>query len=308
MINRELIRIKAVQLVYADIMNGSRDMEDIVREMEESLDQAYHLYHHMLNLICEVTDYATQQYEIACSQAREMGRKVLPSDRFVANSFASQLESNRKLETFTLNHKELRWTDHEDVVHSIYDQIVNSPEYEAYMAADTCDYKADRELWRALYKRYIADNDMVDEALEEWSIYWNCDRYVIDTFVLKTIKRFEEGNADKQPLMEQYKNSDDHTFGRDLLVNTLRDTKSNEALIKAHVRGWDFNRLAKMDVAIMLTALAEIANFPNIAVNVSLNEYINIAKLYCPPKSVKFINGALDSIVKDLRAKGELLK
>ena len=58
----------------------------------------------------------------------------------------------------------------------------------------------------------------------------------------------------------------------------------------------------------MLTALAEIANFPNIAVNVSLNEYINIAKLYCPPKSVKFINGTLDSIVKDLRAKGELLK
>lgn len=308
MINRELIRIKAVQLVYADLLNEGKNLEDIVKEMELSLAQAYHLYHHMLNLICEVTDYAAQQYEIACQQAQDRGMKKLPSDKFVENRFALQLESNSKLEAFTHDHKELRWTDHEDVVHNIYDAIVNSPEYEAYMADTTSSYEADRELWRALYKHYIADNDMVDDALEEWSIYWNCDRFVIDTFVLKTIKRFDSENGDKQPLMEQYNNNGDHSFGRELLVQTLRNIESNRELITAHIRNWDFSRLAKMDVAIMLTALGEITNMPDIAVNVSLNEYINIAKLYCAPKSVKFINGTLDSIVKDLRAQGKLLK
>lgn len=308
MINRELIRIKAVQLVYANLVNGGKDLDDALKEMDESLSQAYYLYHHMLNLICEVTDYAEQQYEITCAQMLERGRKDLPSDRFITNRFAMQLESNRKLETFTLNHKDLQWTDHEDVVHSIYNQIVGSTEYEAYMAQPDCTYDDDREIWRVAYKKFILNNDLIDEALEEWSIYWNCDRYVIDTFVLKTIKRFDEANGDKQPLLEQYNNSDDHRFGHDLLLQTLRGREQYEQLIADHIRNWDFSRLAKMDVAVMLTAIAEILKFPNISVNVSLNEYINIAKLYCALKSVKFVNGTLDSIVKDLREQGKLMK
>ena len=309
MINRELIRIKAVQLVYANLVNGGKDLDDVLKEMDESLAQAYYLYHHMLNLICEVTDYADRQYEITCQQLLERNRRAkLPSDRFVRNRFVSQLESNRKLETFTLNHKDLQWTDHEDVVHNIYNLIVASPEYEAYMASDDDSYEADREFWRTAYKKFILDNDMVDEALEEWSIYWNCDRYVIDTFVLKTIKRFEEANGDKQPLLEQYNNDDDHRFGTDLLLRALSDREANQQLITDHIRNWDFDRLAKMDVAVMLTALAEITRFPEISVNVSLNEYINIAKLYCAIKSVRFINGTLDSIVRELRAQGKLLK
>ena len=308
MINRELIRIKAVQLVYANLVNGGKDLDDALKEMDESLSQAYYLYHHMLNLICEVTDYAEQQYEITCAQMLERGRKDLPSDRFITNRFAMQLESNRKLETFTLNHKDLQWTDHEDVVHNIYNQIVESADYEAYMALPECTYNDDREIWRVAYKKFILNNDLIDEALEEWSIYWNCDRYVIDTFVLKTIRRFDEANGDKQPLLEQYNNSDDHRFGRDLLLQTLRGREQYEQFIADHIRNWDFNRLAKMDVAVMMTAIAEILKFPNISVNVSLNEYINIAKLYCALKSVKFVNGILDSIVKDLREQGKLMK
>lgn len=151
MINRELIRIKAVQLVYANLVNGGKDLEDAVKEMEESLTEAYSMYHHMLNLICEITDYAAQQYEITCAQLLDRGRRELPNDRFINNRFAMQLENNRKLETFMLDHKDLRWTYHEDVVHAIYDMIVESPEYELYMESETDSYEADREFWRTAY-------------------------------------------------------------------------------------------------------------------------------------------------------------
>lgn len=309
MINRELIRIKTVQLVYSNLVDGSKDMVDLLAELEQSLSEAYDLYHHLLNLICEVTDYAEQQYEISCAQLLERNHHAkLPSDRFVNNRFAMQLESNRKLETFTLNHKNLQWIDHEDVVHCIYDQIVESPEYEAYIANPDDSYETDRNFWRTAYKKYVFNNDLIDDALEEWSIYWNCDRYIIDTFVLKTIKRFDEANGDKQPLLEQYNNSDDHAFGRELLSKTLLGKEENTQLITSHIRNWDFTRLAKMDVAVMLTALAEIEGFPNIGVNVSLNEYINIAKFYCAQKNVRFINATLDSIVKDLRSQLKLMK
>lgn len=297
-----------MQLVYANLVNGGKDLEDAVKEMEESLTEAYSMYHHMLNLICEITDYAAQQYEITCAQLLDRGRRELPNDRFINNRFALQLENNRKLETFMLDHKDLRWTDHEDVVHAIYDMIVESPEYELYMESETDSYEADREFWRTAYKKYIINNDLIDDALEEWSIYWNCDRYVIDTFVLKTIRRFDEANGEQQPLLEQYHNADDHRFGRDLLVLSLRGREDYETLIGKHIRNWDFSRLAKMDVAVMITALAEIVNYESISVNISLNEYLNIAKTYCDLKNVKFINATLDSIVNDLRREGKILK
>ena len=68
------------------------------------------------------------------------------------------------------------------------------------------------------------------------------------------------------------------------------------------------NRVAVMDVVIMQIALAEILSFPNIPINVSLNEYVEIAKLYSTPKSGAFINGTLDGIVNQLKKENKLTK
>ena len=308
MINRELIRIKTIQLVYANTTNGGKDMEDIIKEMEESLSLAGDLYHHMLNLICDITDYAAQRYEMVCAHLLERGVKSLPSDRFVANRFATQLQNNKRLEIFAQTNKKLRWTNHEDVVHTVYDQIVNSKEYRAYMDSEEDSYEADRDIWRVFYKKFIYQNEIIDEALEDWSIYWNDDRFVIDTFVMKTIKRFEEANGDDQPLLTSNNIDAERKFGRDLLVKTIAFRKDYEELIKTHIRNWDFSRLVTMDVVVMITALSEILNFPGISVNVSLNEYIGIARIYCAPKNANFINATLDSIVRDLKEGGKIFK
>lgn len=308
MINRELIRVKTVQLVYANIVNNGKDLEEIIKEMEESLTAAYELYHHMLALICDITDYAAQRYELICSHLQERGITNLPSSRFIDNKFANQLQDNAQLERFLNNHKKLRWTTHEDVVHAIYKHITDSKEYEEYMDAPATDYEADRNLWRKLYKNYIYQNELVDEALEDSNIFWNDDRYIIDTFVMKTIKRFSEENGVDQPLLEEYNSNEDHKFGRDLLARALNKRSEYEALIRQHIRNWDFSRQANIDIAILTTALAEIMTYPGIALNVSFNEYINIAKMYGAPKSANFINATLDSIVRDLKAEGKLLK
>lgn len=60
------------------------------------------------------------------------------------------------------------------------------------MASSDKSYEADRELWRKLYKTFVFNNDSLDQVLEDQSLYWNDDKEIVDTFVLKTIKRFEE--------------------------------------------------------------------------------------------------------------------
>ena len=73
-------------------------------------------------------------------------------------------------------------------------------------------------------------------------------------------------------------------------------------------KNWDLDRIAFMDLIIMQIALAEILSFPNIPVSVSINEYVDIAKLYSTPKSGAFINGTLDGIVNQLKKDNKLLK
>ena len=79
-------------------------------------------------------------------------------------------------------------------------------------------------------------------------------------------------------------------------------------LMMENTRNWNLDRVAFMDLIIMQIALAEILSFPNIPVSVSLNEYVELAKLYSTPKSPGFINGMLDAIVNQLKKEGKLTK
>jgi N utilization substance protein B len=71
---------------------------------------------------------------------------------------------------------------------------------------------------------------------------------------------------------------------------------------------WDFSRLAYMDVVIMQIAIAEMMTFPSIPVSVTINEFVEIAKLYSTPRSGGYINGMLDAIARHLIATRRLLK
>ena len=79
-------------------------------------------------------------------------------------------------------------------------------------------------------------------------------------------------------------------------------------LISSTTRKWEFKRIALMDRIILQLGLAEITTFPNIPLSVSINEYVEIAKMYSTPKSDKYINATLDTIAKKLMEEGKLVK
>ena len=81
-----------------------------------------------------------------------------------------------------------------------------------------------------------------------------------------------------------------------------------EQLIDSHLKGWEADRIAYMDRIILEVALAEIIEFPDIAITVSLNEYIELAKEYSGDKSYMFINGILTEILRDLKNEGDVLQ
>ena len=307
MINRVLIHLKIVQIVYAYYQNGGKNLDTAEKELFFSLSKAYDLYNYLLLLMVEVTKQANKRLNAAKNKLVPTKEELFPNTKFVENRFIAQLEVNKQLLEFSNNQKKT-WENEADFVKTLCDKILESDIYKEYMASSESSYEADRELWRKLYKTFIFNNEELDILLEDQSLYWNDDKEIVDTFVLKTIKRFDEKNGANQPLLPEFKDDEDQEFARRLFRRAILNCDYYRHLISENTRNWDLDRVAFMDVVIMQCALAEILSFPNIPVSVSLNEYVDIAKVYSTAKSGSFVNGTLDGIVKELKKEGKLSK
>ncbi len=307
MINRVLIRLKIIQIVYAYYQNGSKNLDSAEKELFFSFSKAYDLYNYLLMLMVALTDYARKRIDIGKAKMAPTPGEMHPNMKFVDNKFIVQLEGNKQLMDYMANQKR-SWSGDEDFVKELYGKIQASDIYQEYMASPETSYETDRELWRKLYKTFISHNEDLDGLLEDQSLYWNDDKDIIDTFVLKTIKRFDEKNGANQELLPDFKDDEDREFARRLFRRAILNSDYYRHLINENIRNWELERVAFMDVVIMQCALAEILSFPNIPVSVSLNEYVDLAKVYSTLKSGSFVNGTLDGIVKVLKKEGKLMK
>lgn len=306
MINRELIRLKIVQIIYAYYQNGNKNIDATEKELFFSLSKAYDLYNYLLLLMVEISHLAALRVEVL-EKKSERTKIEKPNRKFADNRFIAQLESNKMLQDFNQNQKKI-WNLNDSFIRTTLDDIEDSDIYKEYMESPENSYEEDREIWRKIYKNILSYNDELDAFLEEQSLYWNDDKEIVDTFVLKSIKRFEEKNGSKQELLKEYKDEEDKEFARRLLRKAILNCDYYMHLIGDQARNWDLNRLAFMDVIIMQIALAEMLTFPNIPIQVTINEYVDIAKLYSTPKSGGYVNAILDNIAKKLQAEGKLFK
>lgn len=322
MVNRTIIRLKVVQLLYEHYQANRQSAQQTLKDLLKSLDQAHELYMHLLLLIVAVTRTAQDEADKREELAR-VAHSQDPIDRRLAdNLFAAQLAENEQLVAFREKHAD-SWALDRAYLRLLLADIEHSPAYAAHKQQATTDYESDRELWRKLYKQVIIPDTRIDDILEDTALFWNDDRPTIDTFVLKTIRQFDPANGASQPLQPQFRTPgtddedpagpagaepEDKRFAVDLLKQALEREDEVRALIRESVHGWDFERLALMDLVTMQAALTEILTFPLIPVSVTINEYVEIAKCYSTPRSPGYVNGILDAIARRLFEDGTINK
>ncbi|MDR1679033.1 MAG: transcription antitermination factor NusB [Prevotellaceae bacterium] len=307
MINRILVRIKSVQLLYAYLKNPSKSADTAEKELFHSLQQTYNLYHLLLLLVTDITFYAEKRLDAAKHKLFPTPEDLNPNTRFIHNAFASELARNEQFNVYIKENK-LSWNAESTTIKKLYENIVESPEYVEYMTAPSTSFAIDREFWRKIFKRYIITSEELEAALEEQSIYWNDDFEIVVSFVLKTIKNFEENSVSTKAILPMFRDADDREFASKLFRISILKGQEYRELIESNIRNWDLDRVAFMDIVIMQLALTEIMNFPSIPVSVTLNEYIEIAKNYSTDRSSTFINGVLDNIVNQLKSENKFVK
>lgn len=307
MINRVLLRIKILQIIYAFYKGDSPSVALAEKELFHSVEKTYELYFHLLQLAVEVTNYASNKIDARKNKLRPSDDDLNPNTRFVDNSFVTQLSKNVQLQNYIKENK-ISWDNNQDTVKTVYELVAASDSYVEYMSAEKADYAADKDIWRKIYKKIILQSEEFSDSIEDQSIYWTDDLEIVISFIIKTIKKFDLVNGVDQPLLPMFKDEEDAEFAGKLLKNSLEKEKEYRKMIDSHTNNWELDRIAFMDIIIMQTALAEIMTFPTIPVNVTLNEYIEISKNYSTDRSATFINGVLDNIVKELKAENKLIK
>ena len=305
MINRALIRLKVVQLVYAYYQNEGKTTEVALKELDYSLDKSYDLYRSLLSLLVELRRFAQHKADVRASNKLniEMGNGAALAN----NKFLIQLEQNHILAAWSEKQK-TTWGNEDKFLKRLYESFTSDDAFIAYIDKGDNSYEADRELIRRLYKLHIQGNEAFDSILEEQSLYWNDDKEIVDSFVIKTIKRFDPANGEDQELLPAYADKEDQTFASTLFATTIDRCEEIRDMMRNSTRNWDFSRMALMDIIIIQIALAEVLAFPSIPLSVTFSEYIDIAKYYSTPRSSGYVHGMLDNIVKQLKEQGIIVK
>lgn len=294
---------------FVNILSSQGHLPEALKWLGKSMDAARELYFRFLLLPVELTEMREKDIDENRHKYIVTEEDINPNMRFVENQFVTALKANDDFNNYVTSHK-LSWLpEDETILRSLLRAIMESELYKDYMEFPVTDMHLDCEFWRNVFKHIIFDNTGFLETLEDKSVFWNDDLETIGTFLLKTIKRFDDKDS-QQAIMPMYKDEEDACFGRELFTAVIRNKSDYKEYIDMFVNkeSWDSDRLAFMDVVILQTALAEILNFPKIPTTVSINEYIEIAKSYSTPKSGQFVHGLLGAIIAKLREEGKLTK
>ena len=260
----------------------------------------------MMLLIVDVADYAESRIELAKQKHLATYEDLNPNTRFVDNRLIAQWRASGRINDFAAK-RGLGWAQYPELIKTLYNNLVASDYYQAYMSAEKATFRDDVRLVEQFYTREIENLEMIEDILDEQSILWNDDLGFALVMVLRTLSNCRVSQTEV-PVLPKFKNDDDREFIEELFRRTLVNYDNYLKIIERFTRNWDIERIAFMDNLIMVTALSEMINFESIPVKVSLDEYIEIAKHYSSVGSGTFINGILDKCAEALKAEGVIVK
>lgn len=307
MLNRRILRIKAFKELFAIEMSQEKSLALAQKELDMALESTRDLYLFMLAGISPLTAVAQDRINQIQKKINKTEEEKNPNLKFVNNSLARILDSDPDFQKIVKKKGLDRWGAFDLILRKIYASIQTKDYFAAYMANPQQSLKEDCALFIRIFEEEFVGREDLEVALEDMSLYWNDDLAYSLTYCCKTLESLGKGRDWKLPDLYLSDGNaamaDDRTFVHKLLQEAYTNYDSYYQAISSTVPNWDSDRLVGTDIALIVTALAEIVYFPDIPVNVSINEYVEISKYYGTAKSSVFVNGILDNLSKKVEFK-----
>ncbi len=295
-----------MQLLYSLEKDPDLKPTELVNRYQQSVDKSLEMYVFSLHHLIKVT-------EVALLDAGNRKTKLLPSEedknfrpKLFENEALQSLVNNKYLkEYFKKYHTEARIDI--DQARMLYVEYAKTRLYQGYLLSNDDRVEAHIEQLLEVYK-FCYNQEVYLDQMESDFYWWIDDEGLIIGAVKKTLKALPYENNENflEPYLPNEEAVDD--FGLMILNSVLREYKDLDAFIEPYLQGWELDRIASLDKIMIQMAICELKYCPTIPTKVTLNEFVEISKIYSTEKSKDFINGILDAIMKDMQENGTLHK
>lgn len=304
MLSRRSVRVKVMQLLYQLNRDESVTFPEVILRYKNGINTTFETYIHQLWHFVKVAEFAQED------AARRVAKHV-PSDLdkafkplLATNPLLKSLSEHKQFLAFANEYKVNEGFD-QDAIRTLYNEFMNEPSYEAYLAKAEHTNEDHSAILLELYK-FLAAKDLFVGFTSDKYMNWEDDESLVTGAMKRTVKGLPaspEFYAEFQPNDETVKE-----FGEGLLRKVCQEDDVLFKKIVPNLENWEPDRVALLDMIMLKMALSELLHFPTIPTKVTLNEYVEISKTYSTDKSKEFINGILDKLFKTLTESGEIVK
>jgi N utilization substance protein B len=306
MLSRRAIRVKVMQTVYAHEQDREKTIARLEKSMFENINNSIRCYLYQLYLLCKTTEYVVTDVQIRSAKFIPTEEDRNQSVSLFHNPVIQHLVVTENLYQ-EIHREKLDTRIDADSFRQFFQKLRKSDEYQAYAQLENPLLTDDRAIIHFLYKSILGTDELFEQVLEDLFPAWQDDRELIYHAVLNYISNAGP-NREPYVIREARDLKELKQFGSELLKQTIQNESDTGAVIASFLQHWDTERVAMMDMLIMKMAVTEWLYFADIPTKVTMNEYIELAKLYSTPKSGEFVNGILDAILKKLVADERIQK
>jgi len=287
-INRRYIRTRVIQFVYSNSVLED-NMDRNILNFENSVSNSLDLLYCSIDLIKEI-----RKHFLSNQTAKKTFQIILDNPYF---NFLSDLNIPTK-RGITIN-----WDLNSNYINDIKKRYIENE-----FPQKNKSKNKDLDFFIYFFSEIIWSSEILYEFIQDQNITWTDDIPMINSYIVSIAKEHDLNKKSmfKIPEVNNYKN--EIVFGKKLIKQVFDNKDKLKSFLDGRIPNWDTERIAQIDLSILISAIAELIYFPLIPVKVTINEYIEISKEYSSPKSSVFINGVLDKIIKDLTDDGTILK
>lgn len=287
-INRRYIRSRVIQFVYSNSILED-DFDKNIMDFRNSISNSLDLLYCSIDLIKEIRDH------FFSIQTTKQSFEIILENTYI--NFLCNLNIPEKREMI------INWESNSNYIDDIKKRFIEND-----ISKKNIIDNEHLDSFIYFFSEIIWSSEILYDFIQDQNITWTDDIPIINSYIISIVKDLDvnKKNSFKIPNIKDYE--EEITFGEKLIKQVFDKNNKLKSFLDGRIPNWDTKRIAQIDLAILISAIAELIYFPLIPVKVTINEYIEISKEYSSPKSSVFINGVLDKIIKDLTGDGTISK
>ena len=305
MLSRRSVRIKVMQLLYSINRDSDVNLEKAIKQYWKDINASYELFLFNLYTILQISKVAYEDEDKRKAKYLPTEGDKLFKPTLIENALMQDLDKNANIQKVFDKHFFASKCD-KDIFRNIYFEYSKEQSYIDFLKIDSPTNDQILETLLDLF-RFCRKYEIYNEMIEDQYVTWDDDKSLIIGSIKKVLKELPSVAKD---FYKEYYPDEETTkeFGETILIRTFEDDNALLEIIRPILKNWNPDRVAIIDMIFLKMAVTEFICFESIPPKVTMNEYVELSKIYSTSKSKEFINGVLDKVAEQLTKQGKINK